>query len=259
MRVPHSVSVLWALSPELARRNIEHAHIRAASMTLLDLELNLGGYRTGQRVPGELLPRGVFACLRRRADWDQMPNLTVRAIIPNVGFLRDGTVTEFGSTQLVARRASLAEAYRALLGGQLQKHVGAFQEWAGTDMRLFGVPAELCAKCFFDPNVRSELTDASGRPARTLGSQELLGAWRRLGDKYGWGPKQAEALLAQMKWRQAWKSIKAEWGETLRRARVCTSQVRRTLSLKHLVHQPSKPPPQDQPIRSRRKDIGHSH
>jgi len=255
--VPHSLSVLWALAPEAARESIELAHRAAAAVTLLDLERDLGGCRTGQHLAEELLPNGVFAWFSGRASRDQMPQLSVRAIIPNLGFLRDGTVTNFGSDRLLERRAGLATAYRALLGGQLQKHIGAFQEWANTDMRLVGVPPELCLKFCCDPNARHELTDACGRSATALQGQELFQAWRRLGDKYGWGGRQAEALLGQMKRRQIWMRLRDQWDHTVERARAGSAQVAK--SVKEVVLQPTKSTGRSRPARSRAKDMGHSH
>lgn len=257
LRVPHSVSVLWALAPEAARASIERAHRAAVAVTLLDLERDLGGFRTGQHLSEERLPHGVFACFPGRVSHDQMPQLSVRAILPNLGFLRDETVTNFGSDRLLERQAGLATAYRALLGGQLQKQVGAFQEWANTDMRLVGVPPELCLKFCCDPNARHELTDARGQPATALPGQDLFQAWRRLGDKYGWGGRQAEALLAQMERRQIWVSLRDKWNHTVQRARACSAQV--ATSVKEVVLQPSQSTGRSQPARSRDKDMGHSH
>ncbi len=87
--VPQTVSVLWAMAPEPARRSIEQAHQAAAAVTLLDLELDLGRWRHGRPVSPESLPRGTFAGFQRRATWDQMPRLSIRAVVPNVGRLRD--------------------------------------------------------------------------------------------------------------------------------------------------------------------------
>lgn len=257
LRVPQSVNVLWALAPEPARRSIETAHLTAAAITLLDLERDLSGFRTGRNLSEERLPDGVFACFPGRASPDQMPQLSVRAVIPNLGFLRDGTVTHFGSDQLLERRVGLATAYRALLGGQLQKRIGVFQEWADTDMRLVGVPSALCLKFCYDPNARHELTDACGRPATTLPGQELFAAWGRLGDKYGWGGKQAEALLGQIQRRTPWKNLMNQWEDTVQRARACSAQVAK--SVKEIVLRPEKPPTRSRPGRSPDKDKGHSH
>ena len=256
LQVPPSVSVLWALAPEPARQSIEQAHLAAAGVTLLDLEMDLGGLRTGRPRSEEQLPRGVFACFPGRASWDQRPQLSLRAIIPNLGFLGDGTVTGLGSEQLLERRRGLADAYRTLLGGQLQQRIGAFQEWAHTDMRLVGVPSELCAKFCVDPKARHELTDGSGRPATPLRSSELFGAWRRLGDKHGWGGRQAEALLGQMKRQQAWKNIASEWDKTLQRARACSSHA--VQAVKRIVTGPGKSSTQPPSTPSRDKDMGHS-
>ena len=257
LRVPQSVSVLWALAPEPARRSIETAHLTAAAITLLDLERDLSGFRTGRHLAEEQLPNGVFACFPGRASPDQMPQLSVRPIIPNQGFLPDGTVTNFGSDQLFERRAGLATAYQTLLGGQLQKHIGIFQEWADTDLRLVGVPSELCLKFGYDRNARHELTDAWGRPATALQGKELFEAWRRLGDKYGWGGKQAEALLDHINRRTPWKKLMNKWDDTVQRVRDCSAQV--VESVKELVLQPRKPPTHSRPTRSRDKDMGHSH
>lgn len=140
---PKSVSVMWALSPEVDRAKIEAAHRSAVSVATRHLEDNHALTRRGKggaiREPVAGL---TIARFHHHTSRDLDPQLHTHAFIFNTAPRRDGTWGTLVSRELYKAQKETGAVYRAHLANQLERE-GFAVERRGTGFRLTAIPQNI--------------------------------------------------------------------------------------------------------------------
>lgn len=219
-----SLSVLYALAPEKYAARIENGQVETAHAALgelagclLDAEEQKGFMGTlldnrdtpaspstddrpeaQQNRTGHLrdkMRECAFLVFSSSIATDQSPHLRTTAFLLNRSFFQAQPPRSIASAEDIRRvQAPLNEAYAGALDYFISKAIGPFKRVANIDeLRIVGVPQAVVQKFLFDPSFNQpDLFDPS---SRGLQRNELAAQWRAQGERFGWGPRQAEALL----------------------------------------------------------------
>lgn len=265
-----SASVLWAMAPHPSSLTIERVHDQCVEAALIDFEQQICGHElwAPQHVADQFLG-GVFASFRCGASWDQTPHLHTTVLVLNLGLRADGATQPLTADQVRATTCSVAGYYRAILARGLRLDLGPFRRFPCADLRIEGVPQELCRRFLFDPKFSNRSGTGDQPSAPGLRGAELLVRWRQQGRAFGWGPAQASALLDDLKRRQTWQPFdplkrRPTWHQFKERVRC--GMLRPITTLRGGRELPKqKPPSQDQQsggessTQSKDRNQGHSH
>jgi conjugative relaxase-like TrwC/TraI family protein len=207
---PKSVSVLWALSSEPIRREIEQAHRKAVEMALARLERQAGVTRRGKggaiKEPAALL----FATFLHTTSRAQDPQIHTHAILSNLGLRRDGTTGSIQSKNIFEAKMEIGACYKAGLATILEQGVRLTIEEDATAFRIVGVPEGICRRFSQRRQEVEEELDRKGRhdavaakvaaldtrsKKTEVSRAELFARWRQAAKELGWGPEQAQQLV----------------------------------------------------------------
>jgi len=141
---PKSVSVLWSMSSQEVRREIEAAHREAVEKTLATIETTAGRSRRGKggaiKEPAAL----VFATFFHGASRAQDPAVHTHAVLPNVGLRRDGTTAALWTKNIFQGKMASGAQYRDLLADGLVQRLHLTLEKEKVGFHIRGVPRDLC-------------------------------------------------------------------------------------------------------------------
>ena len=206
-----SLTVLWAMAPPPVRARLEDTHASSVRHALCSFETAVSGWDWRQDKGHDARPAALFATFRCGAAWDQTPQLHTTAFVFNLAFHRDGTVGTFTADQVFQQRFQLQTSYEEMRDTMLWGDIGAYRETRGVDLRIEGVPQELCRRFCFDPSFSPQQADESGHRSPPLRSDQLFAAWQQRGAEWGWGPKQAEAFLREARWDRRVHDLGERW------------------------------------------------
>jgi len=195
---PGSVGVLRALGAPRIQELITKAHNDAVQNELRQAEQQVGGHDFLE--PDEYLSRFLFACFPGLASHEQSPQLHTRVVWINTAFLYSGTTRRVASDQISVME-SIQDDYETNLHWNLKSNLSRFRllDYGADPYEIAGVPLELYREhswMFADrtgplPPVLCANGKASTR-------EELLECWRQQAKTFGWGAREAAALISSV-------------------------------------------------------------
>ena len=202
---PKSVSVLWALSPENIRKEIELAHQDAVVAALSHIEKTAGITRRGQGGATKEPAALMFATFQHSTSRDQDPQLHTHAILINLGLRQDGTTGSLQSLNVFREKMAAGAVYQSEFASALEQrlHLSIEPETVGFHIR--GVPKELCREFSKrrqtiervlkergnDNAVAAKVAALDTRKTKKQVSRdELISRWRKVGESFGWDTRQ---------------------------------------------------------------------
>jgi hypothetical protein len=199
-----SLSVLWALAPEKHRTNIESAHLTAVCESFHIFEAIVN------RDPKE--KAGLFSVFfNAGASHDQCPHLCATAFVFKQAACGTGPAHTYVDVDIERHKAELAYYYEGSLDYFVWKTIGPFNRQPGCDeLRIVGVPQEVVLKFFYG---RSSALAFDGELAP---GDSLFAKWQSQAKDWGWGPKEAEALLKTLHYKQELESLRERFRQDVR-------------------------------------------
>jgi len=221
------LSVLHAMAPENDACKIREAHVQATLTVLREAAGCLTNMPEERGCIGVLLDKDVdvshrslgladrkefnsfqFLVLTSVTSADGTPNLHTTAFLNNTTVNSDGSIQALAKPEDVLRiRFPLRESYAGALDYFTEKAIGPFQRVPNVnELRIVGIPHHVVEKVFF-----GDLLDCGANKKAAhiaLDKREMLTAWRAQGEAFGWGPKEAAALLRGFRREQFWNEVK---------------------------------------------------
>lgn len=208
---PKSVSVLWAISDEETRKEIQRAHDQAVARSLSYIEEEHSFTRRGKAGAERERANLVIATFQHGTSRAQDPQLHTHAVLLNVGVREDGTTGTILSKPVFKAKMTGGAVYRAELAYLLEERLGLKAVRVRDEFELEGVPKDLCAE--FSKRraeIEAELDrlgyeGAKAAAAVTLSTREVKGhtareqlfrEWAEVGKEYGFTKEDAQRLLA---------------------------------------------------------------
>ena len=224
------LTVLWALAPEPVRERLEYTHATCADFALRKIELAMSDWDWVQDENRMEYGGAVFAKFRCGAASDQTPNLHTTAFLFNLAFHVDGTIGTFTSSEVLRQRFQLQTTYELHRDVRLCDDIGAYRQMCGgVDLRIEGVPQELCRRFFFDSSFSPQKDVGLGQVAAPLRSEQLFAKWQEKADEWGWGPKQAESFLRGARQERLRRVRAGKWRYRIYRGSLLCHRVRNSL------------------------------
>ena len=207
---PKSVSVLWAMSSPEYREKISKIHTEAVKDALEYLQEKAAVARRGQG--GKVRERAslVFALFEHSYSRSLDPQLHTHSLLVNTAVRPDNTTGSIHSKDIFIHRRAAGLVYQASFRIRLQAELSVLTEDKAPAFHVIGVPVELCGifskrrKAIREYMVKHGLHGAAAakiaalatRPKKkNVSAEELFTHWQRIGETYGWGPKEAKRLL----------------------------------------------------------------
>ncbi len=199
-----SLSVLWAMAPQKWQSIIGEAHRRAAQTVLECFQKSVAERNSSPEEKAN--PLGV--AFSSAAAHDQTPHLKATGFVLTHGFLQDGSARNLQPPRdLDKQKRILGIIYDLLVMGDLHMQIGSFQRVPGMEeFRIHGVPQELVQRFFFDPKFSEEMRLRASH--KDLAEVNLFALWKQEGQRFGWGERQASALIRQAIHRKSWADLK---------------------------------------------------
>lgn len=208
---PKSVSVLWSQASPEVRQAIQEAHFAAVQAAVGYIEDNAAITRRGKG--GEIKEEAhlIAATFEHGTSRAQDPQLHTHCLIMNVCTREDGTTGTIESKPLYQSKMVAGALYRAELAAQLEQRLDIEVERTGKTFEIVGVPKNvietfskrreeieevLAAKGYSSPEASAAAALSTRSVKEHLPREELLQGWQRVGAELGWGPTQAQRLLA---------------------------------------------------------------
>ena len=248
-----SLTVLWALAPRLVRARLEDTHGSSVRYALWNFEGAVSGWDWRQEEGHDKFPGALFATFRCGAAWDQTPHLHTTAFVFNLAFHHDGTVGTFTTDQVFQQRFQLQATYEQMRDTMLWGDIGVYGEIPGVDLRIVGVPQELCQRFCFDSSFSPQGRAEPGQQPRPLRSEQLFAVWQRQAQGWGWGPKQAEEFLRHARWERMLHDLGERWRFRLHQGEQLVKRARNSLRKLTPVRR------SQDPRSSQDKDQGQTH
>jgi hypothetical protein len=199
-----SLSVLWALAPEKHRENIESAHLTAIAQSFPIFEAIVN--RDFKEKAGLL---SVF--FNAGASHDKCPHLCATVFVFKQAVRGTAPSHTYVDVDIERYKAELAYYYEGGLDYFVWKAIGPFNRQPGCDeLRIVGVPQELVSKFFYG---RSSAHAFEGELAP---GDSLFAKWQSQAKDWGWGPKEAEALLKNLHYKQKLEEIRERFQQDVR-------------------------------------------
>jgi Ti-type conjugative transfer relaxase TraA len=141
---PKSASVLWALSDDLTRKEIQDAQREAVKKALDYLEREAGYTRKGKGGEEHERCNLLFAMFEHGTSRAQDPHLHTHAVAINTTHREDGTTGALEPKEIFRHKMAAGAVYRAELSAQLEKRLGVEIEQGKKDtFEIAGVPHAL--------------------------------------------------------------------------------------------------------------------
>jgi len=207
-----SVSVLWSQASPEVRRVLQDAHLQAVRSALGYLEETAAFTRRGkagqEREPAEL----VVATFEHGTSRAQDPQLHTHALVMNVCTRADGTTGTIESKPFYRAKMTAGALYRAELAHQLEARLGLAVERRGPTFEVSEVSSPLIRHFSKRRAEIEEALDAKGHTSAAAAAmatlhtrqakehvprEQLFREWRETGRAFGWGEREAEALLGE--------------------------------------------------------------
>lgn len=188
---PPTVRNLWAMAPDRDRTEIEACHEHGSSYCLYSLERALRGPTDGRletQIPGLSM-----AVVRSDPLKQTVPQVQTDAFLPNLHLPIHGAAQRvpFCPDDLAKKAKRLNVLYNEKLFGRLHWSLGLeFNRESSKEFRIVGVPDSLDFSLGQNRKRKSGLLSLLHSP-QSLKFQE----WQSQVEAYGWGQKDAKALL----------------------------------------------------------------
>jgi len=186
-----SVSVLWAMAPQGSRTEIERVHAQCVEAALIDFEQILCHHTLW--APAHVADRflgGVFAWFRRGAAWDQTPHLHTTVFCMNLGVVHDQSARRFDPHRILETKNVVTPYYHRIFEWGLYRSLGPFRRFASKELRVHGIPQELCRRFFWTPASPIARTPTAARgPGRCGGKNCSPDGVSRTASSAGGQPK----------------------------------------------------------------------
>ncbi len=141
---PKSASVLWALSDDLTRKEIQDAQREAVKKALDYLEREAGYTRKGKGGEEHERCNLLFAMFEHGTSRAQDPHLHTHAVAINTTHREDGTTGALEPNEIFRHKMAAGAVYRAELSAQLEKRLRVEIEQGKKDtFEIAGVPHAL--------------------------------------------------------------------------------------------------------------------
>ncbi len=198
---PKSVSVLWALSPDDLRKEIESAHQHAVKRALTYLEETAGITRRGRGGAIKESAALVYATFQHGTSRAHDPQLHTHAILLNLGLREDGTSGSLQSLNIFREKMSAGAVYQTELACVLRRKMNLQIDPDPVSFHVRGVPKELCHEFSKRRRAIERKLKAQGKQgaiaAKTAALEtrqkkesipraELFSRWEQVGKTYGW-------------------------------------------------------------------------
>jgi len=193
---PKSVSVLWTLAPEDARKKIEKMHRVGVEQARSLLEGGIAGslnkHEPDQRV------NLVFTALHRNISARNEPQLSTRVVLANVAVSREGNITPLEGTQLFGHRKLADSYYHVHVREELRRELNLATESELGGFHVVGVPRALCrelSRGHFNGVHPGNGTHVTESKSGSFTQSGLFEEWQKVGETLGWGRNEAAALI----------------------------------------------------------------
>lgn len=214
---PKSVSVLWSVSNEADRAEIQAAQDSAVKATIGYLEEKCGASRVGKQGRDQTEAGLVVGLFEHGSSRANDPQLHTHALVLNVGVDAKGETRSIVSQPLYQQKMTAGALYRAELAHQLVQRLGVRLERSGFAFEIKGVPKSLCE---FHSKRRQEILQAlrsvgqsSARAAQiatletrrqkdTLPRAELFEKWQEEAAKFSFSERHVERITGRRPVRQ---------------------------------------------------------
>ena len=208
---PKSVSVLWSQADEATRRILQQAHFAAVKAGLDYLEDEVAVTRLGKGGQEREPARLVIATFEHHTSRAQDPQLHTHALVMNVCTADDGKTRTLESLPFYRAKMAAGAIYRAEFALQLENGLDLRIERKGNLFEVEGVSEPLIAEMskrraaiekalaeggYSGAAAAAFATLATRGTKGTLSQEQLLKQWQSVGHEFGWGPEQAQRLVA---------------------------------------------------------------
>ena len=214
MAAAKTVSALWAMCDEPIRKLVESAHYRSVDAAL--------GYMEDHAIIGR---RGQGGRLREHAGMvaakfchytsrNMDPQLHTHVLVANIGIRGDSSSGTIDSHELYVHHKAADAVYQAKLAAILRDELGLKIQHQGQSFRIAGIPEKLVERFSsrraeilkslkekgieYSPKTAEIAALDTRRAKTTVPADQLFAQWRRIGQEYGFGPKQAAALIGSV-------------------------------------------------------------
>lgn len=201
---PKSVSVLWALSDEKTRKEIQDSIHEATKAAVTYLESEAAYTRRGHGGAEQEKCKLAVALFEHGTSRAQDPQLHVHAVALNLAFRADGTTGAIESKELFRHKMAGGAVFRAEFASQLQKRLDVeIVEGVKDTFEIKGVPKEITEefskrRAEIEGAMKKEGANGAERAAYfTLTTREkkehvarelLFEKWQEVGKEFGFDP-----------------------------------------------------------------------
>jgi hypothetical protein len=185
-----SVSVLWALSPDVARKRIRYAHNQAVRAAVADFENVLNGRPWFDNVYDSQRKHTLFAKFHSGATREQVPRLETNLFLFNLVLRRGGVVESLTTEQVKAQQSRMESIYKQELNREIIRALGSRVE----------LPKDMSEWMQNTPPLGQSKTWRFDN-LRPLEGSQLFKAWQEQGRMCGCGPEKVMAMLHEARQR----------------------------------------------------------
>lgn len=211
---PKSVSVLWAMTEDMAvRAQIQSAQQAAVEATLGFAEQHCAFTRRGHNgVEREKVAGLAVATFEHSTSRAQDPQLHTHCIVANVAQREDGTYGSLDGRELYRWKMALGAMYRAELAAQLQERLPVQIVRDQSSFAIAGIPEAIQQQFSkradqikdwmqergYEGAVAAQTATLDTRTRKQeIDRPALFEQWTQEGQAAGWGPAQAAHLLTE--------------------------------------------------------------
>lgn len=219
---PKALSVFWALLPEPKQHLILQAHRRAVDHALWIVEHNAVASRRRHKGISKDKAEIPFACFEHYTSRRHDPQIHTHAVLLNIGIRPDLTTGTLYVREVFKQKLFFGNAYRNELSRILREELFLILTPERFGFHIQGVPKALChelskgRRAIEEKLAEQNLSGAIAAKAAALSTRpkkekhsaaDLYPEWEKVARSYGFGRREAEALL---------KVSKTEWQEANR-------------------------------------------
>lgn len=245
LSAPKSVGVLWAMSPEPIRKQIERAHHEAVAEALAYAE-QVGGY-TRRGKGGKIIEsvKLIFATVFEGSSRAQDPQPHTHCVMINVGVREDGSTGTLMTQALYDYQLAIGERYQLGFAARLYQQLRVRIELDALAFHIVGVPKTVCREFSqrrqqIEKKMKARKVEGAiaaraialeTRPKKEeIPPEFLFSHWQQRGRSLGWSTEQALTLLQEAHLRTHQKATAEDTGQRHLQAQTKRTEERQAIS-----------------------------